>query len=221
MTTRIKSLVMEAVLEDGTVQRLEVEGHVMIRTTPKFEISSMPPYGYATRDILVSGVREDRITETVNGPEAAQRFKKEPSKYQVGDIVSLPGTHRFAGRPKNTPSYYQVKAVFWLEVNRRWGLTLETRDGLEIGTPDQSQMSVLTKVDRFPIRRGDFVKFANSNPSSQLAGLFKVGDRGLIDRTFHLIGPDGEQSPLGWHEDLLTVVDRSEVKVVKTFGWAQ
>jgi hypothetical protein len=215
MTTKIRSLVMEAVLEDGTVQRLEVEGHVHIETRATYEISSTPPYGRQARTITLTGLREDRITETVNGPEAAQRFKKEPSKYQVGDIVSLPGTHRFAGRPKTTPSYYRVKAVFWLEVNHRWGLTLETRDGLEIGTPDQSQMSVLTKVDRFPLRKGDFVKTGNRK-------LYKVADRSPeCEGFFFLIRPDGSRTPLSVHESQLTVVPREKVKVVKTFEVAE
>jgi hypothetical protein len=233
MSKKIKSATLEAIFEDGSTQKLEISGHVAIQTKVSYiNPEENGPFAKLGRTITFKDVPESQITEVYTTPEVDQYSSvlaygriyvapvanpRPPARFTVGDIVSLPGSHRFAGRPRNTPSYYRIKDVIWLQVNGRYGVTLETRDGLEVGSPDLSQMSVLTKVDRFPLRKGDFVRFKSSTKGE----LFKLTERGEIDRTWVLVDSAGDSSKIRWSEDVLDVVPRDQVRVVKTFGPAE
>lgn len=233
MSKKIKSATFEAIFEDGSTQKLEVTGHVDIQTKLAYiNPAKDGPFAKLGRTITFKDVPESQITEVITRPTVLDQHgvhqgavhtvhvaplpapRPEP-RFAVGDIVSLPGSHRFAGRPKTTPSHYRVKDVFWLRVNGRWGVTLETRYGKEIGSPDLSQMSVLTKADRFPLRRGDFVRA----PSGLL---FKIAEKNPANEGhFWVIKQDGTEADYSLHESILTVVPHEKIKVTKTFEVAE
>jgi hypothetical protein len=232
MSKKIKSATLEAVFEDGSTQKLEIAGHVDIQTKLAYLPATVSggPFAKLGRTITFKHVPESQITETNTEPTrvgagfpgvpggvyvAPQAPAARPPKpFEVGDIVSLPGTHRFAGRPKTTPSFYRVTEVVWLNVNSRWTIGLETRDGKDVGVPDYSQMSVLTKVDRFPLRKGDFVRFPKGH------SLYRVGERGSMEGTHHLITEAGGVTVIAFPAESLIHVERDQVKVRKTFELA-
>jgi len=164
---------------------------------------------------------------TIAGVEQVQARYEEPERpkqrWQVGDIVRLPKWVLPAGHPYRTKGWIaQLKHARWLAHRKVWAYQFEDLAGRGLEICDSPELDGIKTLDRWPLRRGDFVKVHEKHGMGD--EVFKLTRRvGPGDKTYfdglEAWWIDNEAGPTGtWlkDEDAVLVDD---VKVVKTVKW--
>lgn len=169
-------------------------------------------------------------TFSVQGFEHMEASYTEPPRpeprFKKGDIVRLPRNIAPVGIP-----YRNVGPVVQVDVDPVWGDVLKVwhyhfldrqgANGFQLG--DSPELDGSEVLEDWPLRKGDFVTFADSLNMSQFKDVFKLG---------HRIGPANSEydadRPAWWLEDengptgtflYDDHAKRVEVEVVKTQSW--
>lgn len=149
--------------------------------------------------------------------------EKPASLFELGDIVRIPSRVAPADYPyRNVGPVVQVKAVAWNSTEKQWGYSFLDRSGKHAFEADERKLLRAEKLDRWPLRRGDFVKVHPKHQMDdeplKLLRRVKPGDPTYYDG---LVAwwLENEAGPTNtWLKDVDAVVV-DDVRVVKTVKW--
>jgi hypothetical protein len=172
---------------------------------------------------LVSG---QFVARGVEYAEIEYTEPERPTKrFEVGDIVKLPKGLAPAGIPfRMRGPVMQVDAVVWGPTLRAWYYHFQDRNGNHgFQVSDSPELDAAEKLERWPLRRGDFVVVHEKhqlaeNPPLKL--LRRVGPNDIHYyeglKAWYLEAEYGPTHTYLCDEDAVLVDD---VKVVKTVKW--
>jgi hypothetical protein len=167
-----------------------------------------------------------------------------PFRFEQGDILRMPRSERIPNGVPNRKNRRSSEGTTWqvdsidYDINAlKWRANLVSRDGkfrwaIHAGGPDAAGA---TKVDKWPLRRGDFVTYQSGDSQYiyKVVGQAKRGDHYWVGKAgvdlregLGTIAYNAEKGPAVFVDDAqglrswfyekdLTRVDRDQVKIVK------
>lgn len=204
---KIEKTTIEQMYADGSRVAWTIDGH--------YYFSRL----YPNRDEAY-GVLLDRLTisESVTFQFAEidglveMVYTPPPAKFEVGDKIAAPAE---VVSGYNVTSYWQVYAVNPAKPGQQTTYHVFHRDGKLYGELTAVEAELCTKIEDWPLRKGDFVEYKNS-PNG---GLYKVLGPGILlqgkSTSVHLQSEYGRK-----HHEYECVLRRVEgVRVNKTETW--